>query len=114
MYYYNKVTKVSSWQRPIELDQPVESPKNIITKQNETKNNDISISNTILPNGTVAATSMAPKIAASCPWKEYLANDGTNRKYYYNAEAKKSVWEMPLEYKGKILKFIFELIVTFS
>jgi pre-mRNA-processing factor 40 len=39
--------------------------------------------------------------ALETAWKEYIANDGSQRKYYYNVQTKQSVWEMPEEYKRR-------------
>ncbi|KAK9857235.1 hypothetical protein WJX84_007848 [Apatococcus fuscideae] len=69
-YYYNAVTKQSSWTKPAALGGPAEKP----------------------------AAPAAAAAVASTDWKEFVSPDG--RKYYYNKNTKESRWTMPDEMKA--------------
>jgi len=70
-YYYNKVTKVTQWEKPEEL---YENQKNIISNNN---NNEILTSS----------------------WMEFNSQE-TNEKYYYNTITNETTWNVPEEYKN--------------
>ncbi|KAG8390973.1 hypothetical protein BUALT_Bualt01G0139400 [Buddleja alternifolia] len=68
-YYYNKITKQSSWEKPAELMTPLE----------------------------VSDFLDMLRADASTVWKEFTTPEG--RKYYYNKETKQSKWTIPDELK---------------
>ncbi|PIO69515.1 WW domain protein, partial [Teladorsagia circumcincta] len=69
VYYYNKVTKESSWNKPDELKTPQERQA------------------IVLKRSTPTATS------ANGIWKEYKTSEG--RAYYYNTITKETTWTKP-------------------
>ncbi|KAK6939748.1 WW domain [Dillenia turbinata] len=81
-YYYNKKTRQSSWEKPLELMTPIE----------------VSI--------VLVFSSFGPSLPllvgfaradASTVWKEFTTPEG--RKYYYNKETRQSKWTIPDELK---------------
>ncbi|KAJ3088809.1 PRP40 pre-mRNA processing factor 40, partial [Quaeritorhiza haematococci] len=79
IYYYNTVTKQSSWEKPEELKTPLEAR---IYHRRMHKRVD-------------------SRALSASPWKEYTQAD-TKKKYYYNTETKVTTWEMPADYKAII------------
>ncbi|KAL6504305.1 hypothetical protein OROGR_026228 [Orobanche gracilis] len=85
-YYYNKITKQSSWDKPAELMTPLE---NVMPSQGN-------ITTALCPHFEGGFT--FSRIAdASTLWKEFTTPEG--RKYYYNKETKQSKWTIPDELK---------------
>ncbi|GAU14967.1 hypothetical protein TSUD_47620 [Trifolium subterraneum] len=80
-FYYNKRTKLSSWEKPFELMTPIEY--------------DLS-GGLHVTRGTVKIAGEM-RVDASTNWKEYSSPDG--RKYYYNKITKESKWLIPEELK---------------
>ncbi|VDK18438.1 unnamed protein product [Anisakis simplex] len=74
VYYYNKVTKQSSWTKPEELRTPEE----------------VSVS--------VAIVSQR-KAAVARIWREYKTAEG--RPYYYNTETKETTWTCPKDFEPR-------------
>ncbi|KAG6425118.1 hypothetical protein SASPL_115542 [Salvia splendens] len=86
-YYYNKATKQSSWEKPLELMTPLEC---LLLEENSLyaflRYDELRIWGC----GRIRAD-------ASSVWKEFTTPEG--RKYYYNKETKQSKWTIPDELK---------------
>jgi hypothetical protein len=85
IYFYNKITKKTSWTRPAEMDEPAATP-----------------SEPAATAPTPAAVAAAPEAStASSDPEENAANwaEGedkkTGRKYFYNKVTKKTSWKKP-------------------
>ncbi|KAK1271481.1 Pre-mRNA-processing protein 40A [Acorus gramineus] len=72
-YYYNKKTRQSSWEKPVELMTPIEH------------------------SGEFWLGKVKKRADASTVWKEFTTAEG--RKYYYNKLTKQSKWVIPDELK---------------
>ncbi|MEW5316690.1 MAG: hypothetical protein WDW38_008043 [Sanguina aurantia] len=82
-YFYNTVTKQSSWERPVEEKVvPVAAVAAAATPA----------------AAAAAATPAAAVVEPFGGWKEYTSPDG--RSYYYNKGTKESRWTMPEEMKA--------------
>lgn len=86
MYYYNRLTGASAWEKPDELKIPEEAFLCYCSQQ--------------LP---------LQRALSACIWKEHTAPTG--KKFYYNVSTQESVWEMPADYKGGTA-FCFLLIMV--
>ncbi|KAF5284006.1 hypothetical protein FQR65_LT13640 [Abscondita terminalis] len=73
-YYYNGITKQSSWQKPDTLKSSSEVSTSMLTGCES--------------NGTQL-------LISQCPWKEYTADNG--KVYYHNINTKESRWVVPPE-----------------
>lgn len=93
-YYYNNVTKQSSWEKPDELKTVVEVRRLKVHRQ-------------FRPTKRTIFSLFAPsqKLLSSCPWKEYRSDTG--KVYYSHITTKESRWEIPpelIEIKNKIIE----------
>ncbi|KAL3619545.1 hypothetical protein CASFOL_036606 [Castilleja foliolosa] len=86
-YYYNKTTKQSSWEKPVELMTPLETY--VMASQGN-------ITTALCPHIEGGFT-FSRRADASTVWKEFTTPEG--RKYYYNKETKQSKWTIPDELK---------------
>lgn len=80
IYYYNSVTKQSSWQKPDQLKTPAE------------------VSNIhcyVIVKPIVSFRLPLQLLLSQCPWKEYTTETG--KIYYHNINSKESRWVIPPE-----------------
>ncbi|KAL8165977.1 hypothetical protein V2J09_007476, partial [Rumex salicifolius] len=90
-YYYNKKTRQSSWEKPLELMTPIE----VCLAENyfAIRGNMYLLTNQV----TMISVSPHERADASTVWKEFTTPEG--KKYYYNKLSKESKWTIPEELK---------------
>ncbi|KAJ0024473.1 hypothetical protein Pint_08612 [Pistacia integerrima] len=94
-YYYNKRTKQSSWEKPLELMTPIEDIAYpfLLFRISKLLLMDLLVYLCFLPDSVLLI-----RADASTVWKEFTTQEG--KKYYYNKVTKQSKWSIPEELKG--------------
>ncbi|KAK9795587.1 hypothetical protein WJX73_010842 [Symbiochloris irregularis] len=85
LYWYNRETGKSTWERPADLQGPSQAKPSTPVPSTPTP-------------GTPAAAAAAAAPAAASGWKEFTAPDG--RKYYHNKATGESKWTLPDDLKA--------------
>ncbi|KAA8545747.1 hypothetical protein F0562_020802 [Nyssa sinensis] len=92
-YYYNRRTRLSSWEKPLELMTPIEDSISLHFCMGFSSSNVV----VVLKYFSTQSVFCSLRADASTDWKEFTSPEG--RKYYYNRVTKQSKWTIPDELK---------------